>query len=53
MGLTELAEKIKMRNDCLGIRSNSGYIFLENSIIRKGKCANLPGTQIMIKLNKC
>ncbi|MBN2425036.1 MAG: hypothetical protein JXR46_12180 [Calditrichaceae bacterium] len=53
MGLTELVEKIKNRNDCLGIRSGSGYIFLENGIIRKGKCAGLPGTQLMIKLSKC
>jgi len=52
MGLTELSEKIRMKNDCLGIRSGSGYILIENGVLRKGKCAGLPGTQIMIKLHK-
>ena len=52
MGLTELKEKIIERNDCLGIRSHGGYFAIENGFIRKGKCAGLPGTQIMIKLNR-
>lgn len=52
MGLTELSDKIKGRNDCMGIRSKGGYILIENGILRKGKCAELPGAQIMIKLNK-
>lgn len=53
MGLTELIEKIKIRNDCMGIRSRGGYIYAENYFIRKGKCAALPGTQLMIRLNRC
>ncbi len=50
MGLTQIVSSVKKFNDKICIRSKSGYYIIENNESRKGKCMELPGTQIYLKL---
>lgn len=50
-GLTSIKDYVLENNDILGIRSGSGFLYIQNGTIKKGKCSNLKGTQLYLRLS--